>query len=146
MKLKWEFVDNTARLNLRGMCMATGGESSDGPWFGTVRMAGGADNVIQGQKSGEAWAEAAELWLAEHALAPLMPLRSLLPVPEGCVRVRAAVAMCGPDGWDVYGDSDEDDAAIEGGTSAWIDGWRLAGYITADVPIPTTPEIQAEVE
>jgi len=145
MKLKWNRGDfGTMRADIGGQIYVV---ADNHGWCMRTPDDYVADSGSTPNDAGEdANIEAAELWLAEHVLAPLLPLRSLLPVPEGCVRVRAAVAMCGPDGWDVYGDSDEDDAAIEGGTSAWIDGWRLAGYITADVPIPTTPEIQAEVE
>ncbi len=89
--------------------------------------------------------DATERWLAEHVAAPLRPLLALLPVPDGCGRVRAAVAMRGPDEWDVYGSSDEDDAAIEGGTSAGFDGWRLAGFIVADVKIPRVADVVGEV-
>jgi hypothetical protein len=95
-------------------------------------------------------------WLAEHVAAPLRPLLALLPVPEGHVRVRAAVAMRG---------------LIDGRGGAMATSWLheeqltsarwaiatddayglrrlaalIAGFIVADVKIPRVAEVVGEV-
>ncbi len=95
--------------------------------------------------------DATERWLAEHVAAPLRPLLALLPVPEGHVRVRAAVATGsvarGESEWAVHGYEGASDVGAMSIALGCVDGddYQRAGFIVADVKIPRVADVVGEV-
>ena len=70
-----------------------------------------------------------------------------VPPTDKTVRVRIAVAFTGDGDWYAGAHSaDRDDEAMIGALD-FFDGWGIpAAWITADVPVPETPEIAGAVE